>query len=514
MGIAEHCQTCKERAVRWNPLRIRDWRIVLPNEQYLNEDVGEGKVQVNFRNELKELIGRVLKHLPGEHDQLTHGDRPHYGNVLGEFREMMLTSNPERNKIYQLEDASNLPTCMIAFGIKSKKGKILMSENTTFSHNKMIHQLDPQDTVDNYVRFVFRANHLFADIAGAGLPIDRNFDIDKALKNIYRGIDKLSSMGLPSGIRVTIDNPGDPSIETTTKEKIWKVMLKHLPGQHDQELHGNRDLNKYSRELVKKLHEKYPDESDEAIRMVERVMALDEKHFRSYAEKMGLDVSDEFIKKYIENEKEVDRQRLVKQLNEKYAMAYKRKVAPDYDKWEGPDIEKMNGIDVRDAQNQCDKLGIYTRIEPGMNEDDCNKSLSTFVNLAQQHPVVKSLVEKGAIKKVVFETSKTSTAAANANMPETITVLQPRYSGTPVYLHELGHLAREFYNLDLPYDIFSTGKTLTTYKTLDPEEQFADWFGFIAGEIDIPKIKAWKPEAFNYMIDNVPELKAFVEGAK
>lgn len=31
--LTEHCQQCKERAVKWNPLQVRDWRLVIPVER-------------------------------------------------------------------------------------------------------------------------------------------------------------------------------------------------------------------------------------------------------------------------------------------------------------------------------------------------------------------------------------------------------------------------------------------------------------------------------------------------
>jgi hypothetical protein len=68
MSDAEHCQTCIERAQRWNPLRIRGLQLELPNvkETRLKEIMGE----------VSRIFDRIShKHLQGQHDQERHGWR-------------------------------------------------------------------------------------------------------------------------------------------------------------------------------------------------------------------------------------------------------------------------------------------------------------------------------------------------------------------------------------------------------------------------------------------------------
>jgi len=55
---AEHCQTCAVRAEKWNPLVIRDWKLVLPAAAKEIEDVCAAH-----------------KHLTGQHDQSRHAWR-------------------------------------------------------------------------------------------------------------------------------------------------------------------------------------------------------------------------------------------------------------------------------------------------------------------------------------------------------------------------------------------------------------------------------------------------------
>jgi len=69
---SEHnCQTCRERAAQWNPLKIRDGNLIMPRS-----------VESHGASVGKEIHE---KHLPGQHDQSTHGiraagsEKPKYG---------------------------------------------------------------------------------------------------------------------------------------------------------------------------------------------------------------------------------------------------------------------------------------------------------------------------------------------------------------------------------------------------------------------------------------------------
>lgn len=61
--VVHNCQTCLERARRWNPLRIRGLQLELP-------DVKEKRDQGIIGE-----VSRVFKHLAGQHDQDRHGWR-------------------------------------------------------------------------------------------------------------------------------------------------------------------------------------------------------------------------------------------------------------------------------------------------------------------------------------------------------------------------------------------------------------------------------------------------------
>lgn len=64
-GIAEHCQTCIERANSWNPIRVRDWRLILPDVQHSQgPQIKEVKMNGNYRvdrEQLEKAISESLK---------------------------------------------------------------------------------------------------------------------------------------------------------------------------------------------------------------------------------------------------------------------------------------------------------------------------------------------------------------------------------------------------------------------------------------------------------------------
>ena len=74
----EHCQDCQTRAVVWNPLRIRGGVLQL-----------EGPTALPSEFRFREHVETALKHLPGKHNQKTHGRRTGRGDeiVTGSERE-------------------------------------------------------------------------------------------------------------------------------------------------------------------------------------------------------------------------------------------------------------------------------------------------------------------------------------------------------------------------------------------------------------------------------------------
>lgn len=67
LGVADHCQTCIERAALWKPLRIRNGRIDLT---YISPQTMENKERRLWKGS-----SFIHKHLVGQHNQQHHGNR-------------------------------------------------------------------------------------------------------------------------------------------------------------------------------------------------------------------------------------------------------------------------------------------------------------------------------------------------------------------------------------------------------------------------------------------------------
>lgn len=274
MHPAEHCQTCIERAAQWAPLQIRDGM----------------------------LMETAVKHLPGQHDQMTHGG----GGSLGRFenwaaenmtssqishvrnglsamtdeqREEFFTdamanmrehSSHDALRDFMLKRTANVGEDSGEERIGTLNGTAVMRVNGKFSqmpakgdgivvgvsgygdrgtvaygsasdgHSRIVSMLN--GSLDNYVRMIWEGGSIYINSATAG-AVDR----DRAFRNIYRALDMLHAKGIPANTPVSIWDAfeGNKYIETTVKEfrALEKAKrLKHLPGQHDQMTHGGSGL--------------------------------------------------------------------------------------------------------------------------------------------------------------------------------------------------------------------------------------------------------------------------------
>jgi hypothetical protein len=138
--------------------------------------------------------------------------------------------------IFKLESADNLPkNSLIAVGIGRNKNNIYLGiSKGDLTHNRMIQSINPNDNVDNYVRFESFAfyegqkSSLSVSIASAGIPIDENFTEEKAMKNIYYAIDKLINKGLPTDTIITIGRAGEPDFDIVAGKSINNTAILKL----------------------------------------------------------------------------------------------------------------------------------------------------------------------------------------------------------------------------------------------------------------------------------------------
>jgi hypothetical protein len=144
------------------------------------------------------------------------------GNTDNSYGELIKKTDTG-DEIYQLRNAKNLPNKSI-IAVQMTGKNIYISTDTDMTHGKMIREINGiDDSVDNYVRFEYgygNRNEMIASIASAGVIVDSSwFDGGKtrAIDNIYKAIDKLVSIGLPTNTVVRIMDYGNPDILTTAK---------------------------------------------------------------------------------------------------------------------------------------------------------------------------------------------------------------------------------------------------------------------------------------------------------
>ena len=144
------------------------------------------------------------------------------GNSVSQYGELIKKTD-SGDEIYQLRNANNLPNKSI-IAVQMTGKNIYISTDTDMTHGKMIREINGiEDSVDNYVRFEYgygNRNELIASIASAGIVVDSSWlDVGrtKAIDNIYKAIDKLVAIGLPSSTIVRIMDYGNPDILFTAK---------------------------------------------------------------------------------------------------------------------------------------------------------------------------------------------------------------------------------------------------------------------------------------------------------
>ena len=138
----EHCQACVERSEQWAPLKIRDGRIEIP-EAYLKQfhfDEYHGETSSEARRIVEKVIHDLdflasLKHLPGQHDQKTHGS---WAAGRSPLELSPSEPGPERN-----EQSSYYEHYKNDFGVRSGIVRFMRQNYPTFAeYSQDITQLD------------------------------------------------------------------------------------------------------------------------------------------------------------------------------------------------------------------------------------------------------------------------------------------------------------------------------------------------------------------------------------
>jgi len=110
---------------------------------------------------------------------------------------------------------------MGVYAIKGKnKGEILYTSEGedvkgSATHGQMVRAVHPEENVDNYVRFYFDKDFIQFNTLYASEEIGKDDEWKtRAVNNIYKTMDKLSSAGIPDKTKVFVLGPGGQIVTT------------------------------------------------------------------------------------------------------------------------------------------------------------------------------------------------------------------------------------------------------------------------------------------------------------
>lgn len=139
--------------------------------------------------------------------------------------------------IYLITDASKLVTdySLVVVSIKENKVYAVKGNANELEHRDMITIVEPGTTEDDYVRFVCNyLPRLTVNIDSAGVPfdsweLDNKTLINKAMRNIYKALDKLVAKGLPADTLVDVDMVYKRDTITIRAKEHHVIHLKSYP---------------------------------------------------------------------------------------------------------------------------------------------------------------------------------------------------------------------------------------------------------------------------------------------
>jgi hypothetical protein len=210
LGVAEHCQTCIERAKRWNPIRVRGNRLIIPQQRYLSDPLleeldDEGYTGVHLEQTPEGL--KALKHLPGGHRQDSHGNRgkPDYSKMTRDDYRKEVYSKPFT--LYRGQSSSNKVDGR-DFSITDEG---IVSESAQSGGYIAKLTINPANPTFNLAQ---KQSLEIWDILGERRDVLGWYNLNAEQLIEFYGAE----------------------LEITP----YTEALKHLPGQHDQLSHGNR----------------------------------------------------------------------------------------------------------------------------------------------------------------------------------------------------------------------------------------------------------------------------------
>jgi hypothetical protein len=163
------------------------------------------------------------KHLgPGNHPngtpQSIHGKWKSLGRTTASFGDFL-----KPTEVFEVFDNAGAILDLgtdSTFMVDLRGKKRIIASAGYMLHSKLVEKVDPNDTVDSWIRFYvtddgIKVSTLYAAVDVMGDP-DREKANERAYRNIYSALDLLKKRGMPAGTRVFIDDPiSESQVETT-----------------------------------------------------------------------------------------------------------------------------------------------------------------------------------------------------------------------------------------------------------------------------------------------------------
>jgi hypothetical protein len=273
-------------------------------------------------------------------------------------------------------------------------------------------------------------------------------------------------------------------------------------GNMNEFINNLREKNKVKEQpirtgIARKLRKLFPkDPFDKSFVDVD-VMLLDKARFDRYNEKWNLGLADEDYQKLRDEENKFNQFILRKSFVYEELWSVPGQGYESDHVWSIVPVRMMPpmpnvGVDAVDARNILrEKYHIRINGLGDLPEKDAHAFISNIINTIERYPIVKKVVEAGALKEVQWavphDTYRPGGASA-ASYGDYIKVFDSAGRSGETFIHELGHCLEDLAwkkglitQDNTPYKAgFDSGYRITSYAWANYMEDFAETFSAIA----------------------------------
>ena len=312
-------------------------------------------------------------------------------------------------------------------------------------------------------------------------------------------------------------------------QAMGKIAHKHLAGRHDQKRHGlragadatpaqlaarkrsaaGRDSSndssvkaRMTRELIKKTGD--ADTADTYM----GVMGLSREHFIKYANKLGIKDAEKQADEFFAEQQELTRQAAAARWDRMRSNAFGGEPNIRLGDDVATRLSRIRGKDAADAISQLEARGVRVT-NNGMSEANAHAYASAALNALDEIPVLGNIISGS--NGLVFEPADTASgkagwvaAGGRVHLTDTFD------ANVRTLVHEFGHVAEERFVSGLRGTSFGDGHTASMYGANNPFEDFAEWFTGMVGRYQVGALRAWSPDKFDYVAENIPGMQEWL----